>query len=218
MCDDNPNMFPSNEKLSRQHQDCNMQVVYCSTPANYYHVLRRQIHRDFRKPLIVFNSKLLLRHPQARSTLEDMTGDTRFQRYIPEAEADRLVGADKIKKHVLCSGQVYYALLKAREQNKINDIAISRIEQLNPFPYDLVKEHADKYPNAETVWCQEEPLNMGAWAHVAPRIRTSLRETAHHANKEVQYAGRDASASVATGNKKVHLAEEQAFLAQALSG
>ncbi|KAF9300587.1 2-oxoglutarate dehydrogenase E1 component, partial [Mortierella antarctica] len=90
--------------------------------------------------------------------------------------------------------------------------------QLNPFPYDRVKEYADKYPNAETVWCQEEPLNMGAWAHVAPRIRTSLRETENHSNKEVRYAGREPSASVATGNKKVHLAEEYALLADALIG
>ncbi|KAF9186897.1 2-oxoglutarate dehydrogenase E1 component, partial [Haplosporangium sp. Z 767] len=89
---------------------------------------------------------------------------------------------------------------------------------LNPFPYDRVKEHCDKYPNAEIVWCQEEPLNMGAWAHVGPRIRTSLRETTNHANKEARYAGREPSASVATGNKKVHLAEEYAFLAEALTG
>ncbi|KAI8361404.1 2-oxoglutarate dehydrogenase complex E1 component mitochondrial precursor [Mortierella sp. GBAus27b] len=218
MCDGNPSVFPSAEILSRQHQDCNMQVVYCSTPANYFHVLRRQIHRDFRKPLVAFNSKLLLRHPMARSTLEEMTGDTRFQRFIPETQEDKLVSADKIKKHILCSGQVYYALVKAREQNKIDDVVISRVEQLNPFPFDLVKEHADRYPNAEVVWCQEEPLNMGPWAHVAPRIHASLQETTHHANKKVNYAGREASASVATGNKKVHLAEEYSLLAEALIG
>ncbi|KAG0052790.1 2-oxoglutarate dehydrogenase E1 component, partial [Linnemannia elongata] len=218
MCDDHPDIFPSPEKMSRQHQDCNMQVVYCSTPANYFHALRRQIHRDYRKPLIAFNSKLLLRHPMARSTLEEMSGDTRFQRFIPETEENKIVAADKVKKHILCSGQVYYALVKAREQNKIDDVVISRVEQLNPFPYDRVKEHADKYPNAEIVWCQEEPLNMGAWAHVGPRIRTSLKQTEFHANKEVRYAGREPSASVATGNKKVHLAEEYAFLAEALTG
>ncbi|KAG0305293.1 2-oxoglutarate dehydrogenase E1 component [Dissophora globulifera] len=218
MCDDHPNQFPSAEKLSRQHQDCNMQVVYCSTPANYFHALRRQIHRDYRKPLISFNSKLLLRHPMARSTLEDMSGDTAFKRFIPETQEDKLVSPDKIKKHIFCSGQVYYALVKAREQNKIDDIAISRVEQLNPFPYDRVKEFADRYPNAEIVWCQEEPMNMGAWAHVSPRIRTSLRETNNHVGKEIRYAGREPSASVATGNKKVHLAEEYAFLSEALTG
>ncbi|KAG0001693.1 2-oxoglutarate dehydrogenase E1 component [Entomortierella chlamydospora] len=218
MCDDHPFVFPSEEKLARQHQDCNMQVVYCSTPANYFHVLRRQIHRDFRKPLIVFNSKLLLRHPLARSTLEEMSGNTAFKRFIPEPQEDKLVSPDKIKKHIFCSGQVYYALVKAREQNKIDDVAISRVEQLSPFPYDRIKEYSDRYPNAEIVWCQEEPLNMGAWAYVAPRIRTSLRETSNHANKQVHYAGREPSASVATGSKKVHLAEEYAFLSSALIG
>ncbi|KAF9437393.1 2-oxoglutarate dehydrogenase E1 component [Entomortierella beljakovae] len=218
MCDDHPNVFPSEEKLSRQHQDCNMQVVYCTTPANYFHVLRRQVHRDFRKPLIVLNSKLLLRHPMARSTLEEMSGNTSFQRLIPETEEDSLVGADRIKKHIYCSGQVYFALAKAREQNKINDVAITRVEQLSPFPFDKVKESAERYPNAEIVWCQEEPLNMGAWAYVAPRMRTTLRETSSHADKQVRYAGRDPSASVATGNKKVHLTEEYDFLSSALLG
>ncbi|KAF8976851.1 2-oxoglutarate dehydrogenase E1 component [Entomortierella lignicola] len=218
MCDEHPFVFPDEMKLARQHQDCNMQVVYCSTPANYFHVLRRQIHRDYRKPLIAFNSKLLLRHPLARSTLEEMSGNTSFKRFIPEAEEDKLVSPDKIKKHVLCSGQVYYALVKAREQNKINDVAISRIEELSPFPFDKVKEYSDRYPNAEIIWCQEEPLNMGAWSHVDPRIRTSLRHTSNHAGKEVIYAGREPSASVAAGNKKAHLAEEYAFLSKALTG
>ncbi|KAF9082112.1 2-oxoglutarate dehydrogenase E1 component, partial [Mortierella sp. AM989] len=218
MCADNPFIFPTELKLSRQHQDCNMQVVYCSTPANYFHVLRRQIHRDYRKPLIAFNSKLLLRHPMARSTLEEMSGNTAFKRFIPEVEEEKLVSTDKIKKHILCTGQVYYALVKAREQNKINDVAISRIEQLSPFPFDRVKEYSERYPNAETVWCQEEPLNMGAWSYVAPRIRTSLHETSSHANKEARYAGREPSASVATGSKKTHLAEEYAFLSDALIG
>lgn len=110
-----------------------------------------------------------------------MTGETYFQRYIPEPHPSELVAPDQIKKHILCTGQVYFALLNAREKNKINDIAISRLEQLHPFPYDKVKEHADKYPNAEIMWVQEEPLNMGAWTFVQPRIETSLKETTHHA-------------------------------------
>ncbi|OZJ01529.1 hypothetical protein BZG36_05487, partial [Bifiguratus adelaidae] len=218
LCDDHPYIYPPPEKMERQHQDCNMQVVYPSTPANYFHALRRQIHREFRKPLILPFSKFLLRHPLARSKLEDMTGNTEFLRYIPDAHPEHLVAPEKIKRHVLCTGQVYYALLRAREQNKINDIAISRVEQLNPFPYELVKEHADKYPNAEIVWCQEEPLNMGAWAHVSPRIATTLNETQHHYGKQPKYVGRDPSASVATGNKKQHLQEEYNFLGQALLG
>lgn len=160
----------------------------------------------------------MLRHPMARSNLDEMTGDTHFQLYLPDEHPEHLVEPEKITKHILCSGQVYYALLKAREQNKMNDIAISRVEQLNPFPYEQIKEHADKYPNAEIVWCQEEPLNMGAWQHVQPRITTSLSQTQHHAGKFPRYAGRAPSASVATGNKKQHYQEEYNFLSEALIG
>ena len=216
LCDDNPYVFPSPEKLQRQHQDCNMQVVYASTPAQYFHVLRRQINREFRKPLILPFSKALLRHPLARSSLEEMSSGTSFQLYIPEPHTENLVEPEQITKHILCSGQVYYNLLKAREQHGLNNVAISRVEQLNPFPYQQVKEHADKYPNAEIVWCQEEPLNMGPWAHVQPRITTALSETTHHAGKSPKYAGREPSASVATGNKKKHYQEEQSFLNAAL--
>ncbi|KAH8548513.1 oxoglutarate dehydrogenase, E1 component [Umbelopsis sp. PMI_123] len=218
MCDDHPYVYPSPEKLNRMHQDCNMQVIYASTPANYFHAMRRQIHREFRKPLIMPVSKAMLRHPLARSTLTDMTGNTSFQLYIPEAHPDHLEAPEKITKHILCSGQVYYALLRAREQNKLNNIAISRVEQLNPFPYEQVKEHADKYPNAEVIWCQEEPLNMGAWSHVQPRITTALSKSEHHSGKSPSYAGREPSASVATGNKKQHLHEEYSLLSKALLG
>ncbi|KAI9248764.1 oxoglutarate dehydrogenase, E1 component [Sporodiniella umbellata] len=216
LCDDYPYTYPSPEKLQRQHQDCNMQVVYPSTPAQYFHVLRRQICREFRKPLIMPFSKSLLRHPLAKSSIEELTGDTQFQLYLPETHPESLVEPEKIRKHVLCTGQVYYALLKAREQGEINDVAISRVEQLNPFPYEQVKEHADKYPNAEIVWCQEEPLNMGAWMHVQPRIATSLSQTEHHSDKSPVYAGRAPSASVATGNKKQHYQQEKDFLSKAL--
>lgn len=218
LCDENPYVFPSPEKLKRQHQDCNMQVVYASTPSQYFHVLRRQICRDYRKPLILPFSKSMLRHPLARSSLSEMTGNTHFQLYLPESHPETMVAPEQVKKHILCSGQVYYALLKAREQNKMNDIAISRVEQLNPFPYQQIKEHADTYPNAEIIWCQEEPMNMGAWQHVEPRLTTALSETQHHADKSPSYAGRPPSASVATGNKKKHYQEEYAFLSKALIG
>ncbi|KAI9495794.1 oxoglutarate dehydrogenase, E1 component [Zychaea mexicana] len=218
MCDDNPSTYPSPEKLQRQHQDCNMQVVYATTPAQYFHVMRRQIHREFRKPLILPFSKSLLRHPLARSALEDMTGDKHFQLYLPDVHPEHLQSPDKIKKHILCTGQVYYALLRAREQNKITDVAISRVEQPNPFPYEQVKDHVDKYPNAEVVWCQEEPMNMGMWQHVSPRINTVLSQTENFKSKPVQYTGREPSASVATGNKKRHFQEEYDFLSWALLG
>ena len=207
LCDDEPRVYPSPEKLDRQHQDCNMQVVYPTTPANYFHVLRRQNKREFRKPLILFFSKALLRHPQARSTLEDMTGESIFQRYIPDAHAENMVEPEKIRRHILCSGQVYYQLIKEREEKGHNDVAISRVEQLSPLPYDLITPHLDKYPNADLVWAQEEPLNNGAWTYVQPRLITALKETENHKGKVPIYAGRKPSSSVATGSKNSHKAE-----------
>ncbi|CAG8606424.1 2663_t:CDS:2, partial [Paraglomus occultum] len=218
LCDEHPYIFPSPEKMARQHQDCNMQVVYPTTPANYFHALRRQIHREFRKPLICFTSKSLLRHPMARSSLSEMTGKSYFSRYIPDPHPDHLAPPEKITRYVLCSGQVYYALLKAREANKINNVVISRLEQFNPFPFDLVAEHIDKYPNAEIVWAQEEPLNSGGWTHVAPRIRTVANNTKHHKDKAAKPATRPPTASPATGNKVQHIQEEHELLAEALVG
>jgi len=215
LCDDHPNVFPSPEKIERQHQDCNMQVVYPTTPANYFHVLRRQNHRDFRKPLILFFSKSLLRHPKARSDLSEMVGETHFQRYLPDPHPEALVAPEDIKRHILCSGQVYHTLLQAREERGINDIAISRIEQLSPFPYDLVTPHLDKYPQASLLWCQEEPLNNGAWSYVGPRIYTAGQQTEHHKNKYPYYAGRGPTSSVATGSKVQHKREIEQFLATA---
>lgn len=214
LCDDHPHIFPTPEKIERQHQDCNMQIVYPTTPANYFHVLRRQIHRDFRKPLVVFFSKSLLRHPKARSSLDEMTGETTFQRYLPEDSPD-LVAPDQIRRHILCTGQVYQTLLAEREEKGIKDVAISRIEQISPFPYDLVTPHLDQYPNADLLWCQEEPLNNGAWTYVGPRIYTAGKETKHHQGKYPLYAGREPTSSVATGSKIQHKKEIEAFLATA---
>ncbi|KAK7469427.1 2-oxoglutarate dehydrogenase E1 component [Stygiomarasmius scandens] len=212
LCDDHPNVFPSPEKIERQHQDCNMQVVYPTTPANYFHVLRRQNHRDFRKPLIVFFSKSLLRHPKARSDLSEMVGETHFQRYLPEPHPEELVAPEEIKRHILCTGQVYHTLLAAREERGIKDIAISRVEQISPFPYDLITPHLDKYPNASLLWCQEEPLNNGAWSYVGPRIYTAGQQTEHHKGKYPRYAGRGPTSSVATGSKAQHKKEIEQFL------
>ncbi|KAJ2562297.1 2-oxoglutarate dehydrogenase E1 component [Coemansia sp. RSA 1836] len=199
-----------------------MQVVYPTTPANYFHVLRRQIYRDYRKPLVVMTSKKQLRFPLCKSDLAEMTGHTFFQRYIPEphpAEGDfTLVAPEHIRTHILCSGQVYYTLLQARELNNVRDVAISRVEQLHPFPWDLVRDHVEKYPNCEFVWAQEEPLNMGSWAHVEPRLRTVFNNTKHHTGKAIRYAGRDPSGPVATGNHKQHVFEEWALTSQALFG
>ncbi|KZV92557.1 2-oxoglutarate dehydrogenase, E1 component [Exidia glandulosa HHB12029] len=216
LVDDHPHHFPSPEKMERQHQDCNMQITYCTTPANYFHVLRRQIHRDFRKPLINFFSKSLLRHPLARSSLDEMTNDTHFIRYIPDPHPESLAPPEEIKRHILCTGQVYYALLKEREDRGLKDIAISRLEQIAPFPYDLLTPHLDKYPNAELIWCQEEPLNSGAWTYVGTRILTAANKTEHHVGKYPHYAGRAPTSSVATGSKSAHKHEIEAFLERAL--
>ncbi|KAF9231404.1 thiamine diphosphate-binding protein [Melanogaster broomeanus] len=217
LCDDHPHIFPSADKLARQHQDCNMQVVYPTTPANYFHVLRRQVHSDFRKPLVLFFSKSLLRHPQARSELSEMTGDSEFQRYVPEPHSESLEDPERIRRHILCSGQVYYTLVAERDSRGIKDLAISRVEQLSPFPYDLLTPHLDKYPNADLLWCQEEPLNNGAWTYVGPRLRTAANETQHHKGKYPLYAGRDPTSSVATGSKSQHKKEIEAFLTAAFA-
>ncbi|KIJ67496.1 hypothetical protein HYDPIDRAFT_108286 [Hydnomerulius pinastri MD-312] len=217
LCDDHPHIFPPPEKVARQHQDCNMQVVYPTTPANYFHVLRRQVNSDFRKPLVLFFSKSLLRHPQARSDLSEMIGDTEFQRYLPEPHPDGFERPENIRRHILCTGQVYHALVGERDRKGIKDVAISRIEQLSPFPYDLLTSHLDKYPNADLLWCQEEPLNNGAWTYVGSRLRTAANETVHHKGKHPLYAGRDPTSSVATGCKAQHQKEIEALLAAAFA-
>lgn len=199
-----------------------MQVSVLTTPANVFHILRRQMNRQFRKPLINFFSKSLLRHPLARSPIEDFTGESHFQWIIPDpfheggslATQDfHLAPHDEVDRVILCSGQVFTALFKHRQSNDLRKTAITRIEQLNPFPWAQLKENLDSYPNAKTiVWCQEEPLNAGPWSFTQPRIETLLNHTEHHYHKHVMYAGRNPSASVATGLKSTHMKEEQEFL------
>ncbi|CAI7608069.1 unnamed protein product [Penicillium viridicatum] len=220
LCNEEPRVFPSADKLDRQHQDCNMQIACMTTPANLFHILRRQIHRQFRKPLVLFFSKSLLRHPLARSDIEALNGESHFQWIIPdEAHATEAIDApEQIERVILCSGQVYAALSKHREANGIRNTAITRIEQLHPFPWAQLKENLDSYPNAKNiVWCQEEPLNAGAWSYAQPRIESLLNATEHHNRRHVLYAGRAGSASVATGLKAVHLKEEQELLEDAFS-
>lgn len=214
LCNEDQRYFPSPEKLERQHQDCNMQVAYPTTPANLFHLLRRQMHRQFRKPLVLFFSKLLLRHPLARSDMSEFTGESHFQWIIDDAEVNKSIGSkDEIKRVVLCSGQVYTALHKKRAALENKDTAFVKLEQLHPFPYAQLRDVLDSYKNAEDlVWCQEEPLNMGAYAYVTPRIATTLENTENHKNLSLRYTGRDPSASVAAGSKAMHIAEEDAFL------
>ena len=167
--------------------------------------------------LCIFFSKSLLRHPLARSNLEDFTGQSHFQWIIPDQEHGQSIAPhDEIERVILCSGQVYTALHKHRATEGIKTAAITRIEQLHPFPWAQVQENLDSYPNAKNiVWCQEEPLNAGSWTFTQPRIETLLNHTKHHDRKHVMYAGRNPSASVATGLKAVHTREEGDFLKDA---
>ncbi|KAH0344764.1 2-oxoglutarate dehydrogenase E1 component, partial [Aureobasidium melanogenum] len=222
LCNEDPRVFPAPNKLDRQHQDCNMQIAYCTTPANLFHILRRQMNRQFRKPLVLFFSKSLLRHPLARSSIEEFTGDSHFQWIIPDpahTEGEHQIQPkEEIERVILCTGQVYAALHKYRQQNGITNTAITRIEQLNPFPWAQLKENLDSYPNAKNiVWAQEEPLNAGSWTFTQPRIETLLNETEHHNRRHVLYAGRNPSASVATGLKSSHVKEEQDLLETAFN-
>jgi len=191
-----------------------MQIAYMTSPSNLFHILRRQINRQFRKPLIIFFSKSLLRHPLARSSIEEFTGDSQFQWIIPDPEHGNTINdPEQIDRVILCTGQVYTALYKHRADNGFKNTAITRIEQLNPFPWQQLKENLDMYPNAKTiVWCQEEPLNAGAWSFTQPRLETLLNQTKNHDRKHVMYAGRDPSASVATGLKAMHTKEEAKLL------
>lgn len=223
LCNEDPRIFPSPDKLERQHQDCNMQIAYCTTPANSFHILRRQMNREFRKPLISFFSKSLLRHPLARSNIDDFTGESHFQWIIEDPAQDenaefKIDSPDKIERVIMCTGQVFATLFKYRQENKLTNTAITRIEQLNPFPWAQLRDNLDSYPNAKTiVWAQEEPLNAGAWSFTQPRIETLLNNTKNHYRKHVMYAGRNPSASVATGLKASHTKEEQDFLEMAWS-
>ncbi|CCH42044.1 2-oxoglutarate dehydrogenase E1 component [Wickerhamomyces ciferrii] len=208
LTNEDPRFFPSEDKLQRQHQDCNFQVAYPTTPANLFHLYRRQMHRQFRKPLVLLVSKQLLRHPLARSPLSDFTGESHFQWIIEENNINK----DDIKRVVVLSGQVFTALTKKRETLGDNTTAFIRVEQLHPFPFAQLRDALNSYKNVEDlVWCQEEPLNMGGWSYAQPRLETVLQET-EHSDKKFRYAGRDPSASVAAGTKSMHLAEEAAFL------
>ncbi|KAF2642696.1 2-oxoglutarate dehydrogenase E1 component mitochondrial precursor [Massarina eburnea CBS 473.64] len=220
LCNEDPREYPAPDKLDRQHQDCNMQVAYLTKPSNMFHILRRQMNRQFRKPLILFFSKSLLRHPLARSDIEEFTGDSHFEWIIPDPahESGEIAAKEDIKRVILCSGQVYAALVNERKARELNDVAITRLEQLNPFPWQQLKENLDSYPNAQNIiWCQEEPLNAGAWSFTQPRIETLLNETEHHNRRHVMYAGRNPSASVATGTKASHKKEEKDLLEMAFT-
>jgi len=210
LTDDDPYSCRLGDNLVR---DTNWQVVNITTPANYFHVLRRQIRRDFRKPLISMNPKRMLRLREATSALEDFGPSKRFMQVIPEVNAKEINSPEKIEKLILCSGQVYYDLVKARKDAKKKNIAIVRVEQLAPFPVQEVQMELNKYPNARVVWAQEEHMNMGAWNFVQPRANKLLE----HTNRSIKFVGRPSSAAPATGFPKVHEAELAALLKEAMA-
>ncbi len=216
----------SSARLERFLQLCaedNMQVVNCTTPANYFHVLRRQIHRQFRKPLIVMSPKSLLRHKRCVSTLAEMGPGSSFHRilwddahYRPETTTVTLKEDSEIKRVILCSGKVYYDLFEEREKRGLNDVVILRVEQLYPFPAKSMITELSRFKNADVVWCQEEPKNMGAWNFMEPNIEWVLGKTKNKA-KRAAYAGRPASASTAAGLMKKHIRELETFLNEAMT-
>ncbi|HEX9836099.1 MAG TPA: 2-oxoglutarate dehydrogenase E1 component [Alphaproteobacteria bacterium] len=192
----------------------NWQVVNATTPAQYAHALRRQIHRKFRKPLVVMTPKSLLRHKLCVSRIAEFGPGTCFHRVIGETHP--IAAPDKVRRVVLCSGKVYYDLLAAREDKRIGDVALVRVEQLYPFPVRSLTAELAKYPNAEVVWCQEEPHNMGAWLFMDRRIEAVLAGIGGNASRPV-YVGRPESAATATGSYKRHNEEQKRLVADALA-
>jgi 2-oxoglutarate dehydrogenase E1 component len=214
----------SSARLERYLQMCaedNMQVANCTTPANYFHILRRQIQRDFRKPLILMTPKSLLRHKRAVSTLDELGPGSSFHRLLwddaqthPD-EKIKLVPDAKIRRVVISSGKVYYDLYEEREKRGIDDIYLLRIEQLYPFPTKALMTELSRFKDAEIVWCQEEPRNMGGWVFVDIFLEWVLNQIgAKH--RRARYAGRPASASTAVGQMSQHLAQLKQFLEDAL--
>jgi len=191
----------------KQLQLCNWQVVNPTTPANYFHLLRRQVCRDYRKPLVVPSTKALLRHPKAVSDMEEFGADRTFLPVIAEAFDDELAEDEDINRLVFCSGKIYYELLEGRRKEELDDVAIVRIEQLSPFPFDLVADALKRYPNAEAIWSQEEPKNMGAWTHVNERITSAAKQLAGQ-DVSPEYVGRVSMAAPSEGSHTAHTNEQ----------
>jgi 2-oxoglutarate dehydrogenase E1 component len=214
----------SSARLERYLQMCaedNMQVVHATTPANFFHVLRRQLKREIRKPLILMTPKSLLRHKRAVSRLDEMGPDTTFHRILYDDaamlpdEKIKLVADDKIRRVVLCSGKVYYDLYDEREKRGIDNIYLMRVEQLYPVPLKALVQELSRFKGAEIVWCQEEPRNMGAWHFMEPYLEWVLNQI-NAPNRRPRYAGRAAAAATATGLMSKHLAQLKALLDEAL--
>ncbi len=215
----------SSARLERYLQlsaEDNWQVANCTTPANYFHILRRQLHRDIRKPLIIMTPKSLLRHKRVISRLDEMGPGSTFHRVLWDdaqflsGEKIQLKPDSEIKRVVVCSGKVYYDLYEAREAAGINDVYILRLEQLYPFPAKALIHEISRFKAADVVWCQEEPKNMGAWTFVEPNLEWVLEHTGC-AEPRPGYVGRQASASTATGQLSKHNSEQAALVKAAIT-
>jgi 2-oxoglutarate dehydrogenase E1 component len=194
---------------AQQLHDTNWIVANCTTPASFFHLLRRQVLLPFRKPAVIMTPKSLLRHPLARSPIEDFLPETRFQRVIFE-NGKAAQNPSGVERLVFCTGKVYFDLVAARKQLGLEEkVALARVEQIAPFPYDMIKDEYEKYRQAETIWAQEEHKNMGAWGFIQPRFNSLLKRE----HKGIKYAGRKPSASPATGNKYTHINEQKQVIA-----
>jgi 2-oxoglutarate dehydrogenase E1 component len=215
----------SEDETRLQVKFTNWCVMNLSTSANYFHALRAQVHRDFRKPLVIAAPKLLLRSKDAGCEMSDFTTGSSFKRVIPERNPTIAGSPEKVKRIIFCTGKVVYDLINEREKRGLDDVAIISVEQLAPFPYDVVAATMKLYPNVnfgdgvypgDVVWCQEEPKNMGAWPYARPRLVSTARELVQ---KDVvfKYAGRRSAASPATGIASVHTLETAKLLEDAFT-
>ncbi len=214
------------ERYLQSSAEDNWQVANCTTPANYFHILRRQLHRKFRKPLVMFTPKSLLRHKRVVSSLTEMTTDTTFHRVLwddadvkhhpSERTPIDLKADDQIRRVVLCSGKVYYDLLETREADNIDDVYLMRVEQLYPFPARSLIHELGRFAQAEIVWCQEEPRNMGCWSYIEPNLEWVL-EHIDAKHRRARYVGRAAAASTATGQLSRHQHEQRSLVDEALA-
>ncbi|MDA0813960.1 MAG: 2-oxoglutarate dehydrogenase E1 component, partial [Verrucomicrobia bacterium] len=201
----------SSARLERFLQLCagkNMQVCNITTPAQYFHVLRRQMRRPFRKPLVIMTPKSLLRHPEAVSYADEFTGNSHFMDILDDLQL--VDQPNRVTRLIFCSGKVFYDLLEYRNSNKLRNVAIIRIEQLYPFNEELLQQIVARYPrsNKKWVWCQEEPLNMGAWSYIWSRLEKSSKH-------RVRFAGRERASSPAVGSKAMHVREQRQLIEQA---
>ena len=209
------------ERFLQNSAEENWIVANCTTPANYFHVLRRQLHRDFRKPLVLMTPKSLLRHPKCISKAADFTEGSTFHRVLwDDAQygiSDLELKPDaEIKRVVLCSGKVYFDLLAERDARGLDDVYLMRVEQLYPIPSQSLRQELGRFTQAEIVWCQEEPKNQGAWSFIEPNLEWVLAQVGAK-EKRPRYAGRTASASPATGLASRHKAQQEALVNEALT-